>query len=97
MGANFIINSFAGEDKSAIEKEWNGAVEASLYEDGHSYSGCIGMFGQGIDWADKPPFENELEGADYIEENQAKWDRALGVQYKNNADIWSLVGGWVSC
>ncbi len=97
MGATNIEHVFPDATPRAdIIKAWNTAVDASLYEDGHSYSGCIGMFGHGIDtWHDKE-FFTENEAGDFLLNTQQKWRPAHAVSFlRAGAKFW-LIGGWVA-
>lgn len=97
MGACFNSRSYDGTlTKKAIEKLWNNAVEESLYENGHSYSGCIGMLGSGVSWVEKE-FPTEIEADDYLSDKHEKWNKAMGVKYIgiDGKKMW-LIGGWCS-
>jgi len=99
MGANLSYRSYlASRGKEQIEKLWNDAVEHSLYEDGHSYSGEIGMLGSKISqWHDlKLPHSHHA--LDYLETNHKKWKPAIAVSYytDNGKDLVWMIGGWCS-
>ena len=96
MGANLNTYKFADSiGKEKITERWNYAVEESLYESGHSYSGEIGMLGKGICWLDKN-FLLEDDAEEYISENHEKWSKAIAVSFsKDNKKFW-LIGGWCS-
>jgi hypothetical protein len=97
MGASFNHRIFpATTDKKEITKEWGYLVSESLHQDGHSYSGGIGMLGHTIaKWIDlKLPDLNKA--VEYIEEKQEKWDPAIAVSYKKGNDIYWCIGGWCS-
>lgn len=97
MGACFNSRTYDGKlTKKEVEKLWNNAVEESLYENGHSYSGCIGMLGNGISW-DAKEFPTEREADDYLSDKHEKWNNAMGVKYTNSdgKKMW-LIGGWCS-
>ncbi len=97
MGAT-NIEDIAPDTKPRAEiiKEWNEQVQQSLYEDGHSYSGCIGMFGNGIEpWADKG-FTTRSAASDYLLDTHNKWSRAMAVSFWENDKKFWLIGGWVS-
>ncbi len=95
MGANTSYRSFRTHDKKEIVRLWNDEVDQSLHENGHSYSGCIGMLGPGI----KQWFDVRFVGRDKAEERIAevhnKGESAIAVSYldSNLAVNW-LVGGW---
>ena len=97
MGADFNCYTFEDDlGKDKIEKQWDVEVDESLYQDGHSYSGGIGMLGKGIDWQDKN-FATEAEAEEYLCENQQKWNGAMAVSYteRDKPKCWAI-GGWCS-
>lgn len=47
MGACLVGRSYPGKTQVQAQKQWDKDCEQSRYEDGHSYSGCIGMLGSG--------------------------------------------------
>ena len=97
MGANTSYRSFRTHDKQEIVRLWNDAVDQSLHDDGHSYSGSIGMLGPGIkQWFDVR-FVGRDKAEDRIAEIHHKWDGAIAVSYLDSdlAVNW-LVGGWCS-
>jgi hypothetical protein len=96
MGASFASRRFTDKSESAIEAEWEKAVKQSLHENGHSYSGDIGMFGNAaIVWNDKS-FKTADDAYEYIEDNHKKWKAPWGVSYEANGKKFWIVGGWVS-
>ncbi|MFC1535774.1 hypothetical protein ACFL4H_00240 [Candidatus Neomarinimicrobiota bacterium] len=96
MGANDCLYSTSETNKDKIVKKHDELVQESLFEDGHSYSGCIGMFGYGIDFLSKE-FKNREEAEDFILDKHSKWDNAMAVRYKSKSGkINWLIGGWVS-
>ena len=97
MGANLNTYQFpATYDKKTIQEKWNHAVDMSLHEDGHSYSGEIGMLGKKIDWNDYKVFKNQDEAEDYIANNQEKFDNAIAVRFVSTGNDYWLIGGWCS-
>jgi hypothetical protein len=98
MGAEFNSRSYDGElTKKQVEKLWNEGVNESLYQQGHSYSGGIGMLGKGISWIEKE-FPTEREADDYLVDNHQKWNGAMGVKFIGaiGGKKMYLVGGWCS-
>ena len=97
MGASEDFRTYPKQDvwgggirtRSDIEKLFAGDQKQSAYEDGHSYSGQIGVMPTGISWVDKT-FESYNEAENYILENHEKWDEAMGTEFPNGF----LVGGW---
>jgi hypothetical protein len=96
MGAEFNYRIYADKSgKKKIEQIWNGAVEESLHERGHSYSGCIGMLRKGIaKWHDEE-FNSEDEASDFLCNSHQKWRNAEAVSFvgENGEKEW-LIGGW---
>jgi len=97
MGGSYDARTLTGATQKEIEKVWNEMVEDDLHENGHSYSGSIGMLGSGFD-LHGGMFSTENEADDYISENQDKWDGAMAVRILNkNGDKLTLrIGGWCS-
>ena len=98
MGAEFNSHVFADKQgKKKIEQVWNSAVEDSLYESGHSYSGAIGMLGKGIaNWHDKE-FASQDEAQEFLSDTQQKWQQADAVSFKNvKGEKYWVIGGWCS-
>ena len=105
MGAEYSYRSFPTEDKNKIASKWELMVEKCLWENGHEYTGCIGMLGDSIQWSTCEPKASIELAHEYIEENHEKWQSALGVPYfytKKNEHgveekrIGYIVGGWCS-
>lgn len=96
MGANTDFRRYKDSlGREEIKKLWKDAVEQSLREDGHSYSGAIGMLGTEIkDWRDLN--KTEVGAYDYIETYQEKWDPPWAVSYVKDATKYWLIGGWCS-
>lgn len=98
MGASNSYRNFPDSlERSGIQKKWNEAVDDSLHEDGHSYSGEIGMLGKKIKWHDKE-FASEDEASDFIDDKHEKGDDPMAVSYsKEDGSKWWLIGGWCPC
>lgn len=111
MGANTDFRTYAGFTKEEAEEKFLKDQRESAYEDGHSYSGCIGVMPFGIDWVLKAklPFLNgipalsDTEAMEYISENHEKWEKAMGVPFTRieEGDIPEethgfVIGGWCS-
>ena len=97
MGANTEIYSTSEEDRNKIVERHNEMVQQSLHEDGHSYSGCIGMFGPGIDFMfSVGPFKTQDEAEAYICDEHEKYEKAMAVRYMEGDKTLWLIGGWVS-
>ena len=97
MGAEFNCYVFADKQgRKKIEAAWSNAVETSLYERGHSYSGCIGMLGKDINWLDKE-FADKDEAEEFLSDNHQKWQCADAVAFKDSkGEKFWLIGGWCS-
>ena len=99
MGACFntrMFRDYNSKTSKEIEERWNDAVEQSLYEDGHSYSGGIGMLGKGFRLEGKI-CEDVDEADNYLSEIHSKWSSAIGVRFKDKkGGISILIGGWCS-
>jgi hypothetical protein len=77
--------------KKQVEAKFDSDQESSAYEDGHSYSGQIGVMPSGIDWLTEK-FKTNSEAEEYISEKHDKWDKAFGVRTEEGY----VVGGWCS-
>jgi|LakMenEpi03Aug12_release.lakeMendotaPanAssembly.Ray.scaffolds.fasta_scaffold1738688_1 hypothetical protein len=95
MGACFNSRTFDIEDKAEILKRWDEAVANCLYENGHSYSGGIGMLGHGIQFRSET-FKNRDEAEEFILQHQEKWGPAMGVKFSSDNGKGWVVGGWCS-
>lgn len=95
MGASTSYRVFDDKlGKAKIEELWKSLVEQSLHDDGHSYSGEIGMLGTRIgQWYDKQ-FTKRNDVYDFIDENHEKWRPAMAVScVENGKKLW-IIGGW---
>ncbi len=93
MGASLDARTYdldLGMDK--IKSRWNESVESSLYEDGNSYSGGIGMLGKGFSMVSRVA-KDARDAYEFIAENHDKWDGAMGVK---SEDGKITIGGWCS-
>ena len=82
MGASFVTLTFLGEKtRNEVKAEFDKAVDQSRYEDGHSYSGCIGM-AIGLIFEEKT-FDDERAAADFLSEVCEKWKEARCVTFLN--------------
>ena len=93
MGAqfNFEIMGKKEEKVKLIMDRFARMQKEDLYENGHSYSGGIGMC-DGITNTRKK-FEDEDEAEEWLEDNAQKWGPALLV---STEDDW-IIGAWCSC
>ncbi len=91
MGGEFDIRMYSVDlTKSQVEDSFKDDQETSAYENGHSYSGCIGVMPSGIEW--KSPIEDNIEAEEFILNNHRKWDKAWGIKTESSY----IVGGWCS-
>lgn len=95
MGANLSTRRYpAALGKDKIMDRWESACEVSRYEDGHSYSGGIGMLGGSPQWQDKQ-FETADEAEDFIAENHSKYSAPMAVSYNSSkGELYWMIGGW---
>jgi len=90
MGATFAYRVYEKMSIDKVKKKWNQDVKQSLYENGHQYSGDIGMLGQGFIMKSK--VKSLDDAITYIEDHHEKWNRAICVPYPEGFAI----GGWCS-
>ena len=91
MGAEFQCVRYKPSSKRTVAKLWAGDVEDDLYDNGHSYSGSIGMLGVDIQWREEK-FQTLAECETFIMDNHRKWDPPMAVAFEGG---W-IVGGWCS-
>ncbi len=77
MGACLVGRSYPGKTQAQAQKLWDRDCEQSRYEDGHSYSGCIGMLGSG-------------SVTSYVFNNAEEFDDFLASKEKGDA-FWAQV------
>ena len=99
MGANFDARGYEGKYSfKEVISLFMDDIEESQWEDGHSYSGCIGML-DGIDKKISKVFDSHDDAYNYIEDNHQKWNGAWAAKFKDSDDPsgfgW-IVGGWCS-
>jgi|TARA_B110001454_G_scaffold60380_1_gene59023 hypothetical protein len=91
MGGEFDVRVYSIDlTKSQVEDSFKGDQETSAYENGHRYSGCIGVMPFGIEW--KSNMEDSVEAEEFISSNHRKWDKAWGIKTESSY----IVGGWCS-
>lgn len=91
MGADFNYRVYPGDERSAIQKQWTDDVEQDLYDNGHRYSGGIGMLGPDIQWQ-QVKFQTAQQAAAHIDAQHRKWEPPMACQF----DAGWVVGGWCS-
>ena len=89
MGANLDYRVFKTDDRAAIRREWEDAVDRDRHENGHSYSGGVGMLGCEIKWHASPVATVEA-AAEVLCEKHEKWTGPLAVRFDGG---W-VIGGW---
>ena len=91
MGASLVVVQVRGSE-TEVKDKWADAVEQDLYENGHSYSGSIGMLGPSLNvvHCNVSTFE---EAENIISDNHEKWNCAMAMQIKPK--VWAI-GGWCS-
>lgn len=95
MGANFVSYVMPGDlFREQVKEDFDNKVEQSLRNDGHSYSGCIGMLRK----LNFHPvvFATVDDAQEFIETHQEKWEPALAVRAKTGTEEVWVVGGWCS-
>ena len=102
MGACTDFRTYTGFTKEEAEKRFRIAQDESAYEDGNSYSGCIGVMPRGISWANET-FPSASEAQGYIAKHHEKWEPAMGAAYVQVVEEDEpketrgfVIGGWCS-
>lgn len=89
MGANFVTLKLTGT-QTEVRAGFEAAQEQSRYEDGHSYSGGIGM-ARGLKLiGEDEPFADEMTAEEWLLTHCEKWEEALAVRLPDK-DMW-LIG-----
>jgi len=93
MGSNFITLTFKKKrnEGNQLAPLFAAEQEQDRYENGHSYSGTIGM-AHGLSVTDKW-FEEMEDAVEWVSENAQKWEEALAVYV--DGEGW-LIGAWCS-
>ena len=82
MGASFLTLTFPGDKtRNQVKADFDQAVDQSRYEDGHSYSGCIGM-ATGLIFEDKT-FDDYAAAENFLSDACEKWEEARCVTFLN--------------
>lgn len=82
MGAQFNTLSLpATLSRDEVQRKFAEAQDQDRYENGHSYSGGLGM-ATGLTFKDRT-FANVDEAEDYIHRTCSKWDDAIAVKHHN--------------
>lgn len=95
MGAEYQSMVVKGENRKEARERFKSEQESDLYENGHSYSGGMGM-ATGLEFTDKH-FSSYQEADDYLSETCEKWGDALAVTYQDEkGNINFLIGALCS-
>jgi hypothetical protein len=92
VGANFVCRVYQG-GKDKVRNDFEKDQEQDRYENGHSYSGGIGM-AKGISFLDYQTYTEE-EAEQWLEDHTVKWENALAVRVRDS-DKW-VVGALCAC
>jgi hypothetical protein len=94
MGANFCTMSIpASLPRTEVTKQFQDAQNQDRYDNGHSYSGGLGM-ATGLLFEDKT-FDNVDMASNYLVEACVKWEEARAVCHNtlDGQKMW-LIGAW---
>jgi hypothetical protein len=100
MGANFVSYKRTGT-RDEIRKWFDSEQEQDRFENGHCYSGGIGM-ARGLRFVEGRTFKDEAEAEEWICDNAQKWEEALAVKMWDAVqpmkagqpcDTW-MIGAW---
>lgn len=97
MGACYDTRTLDGRlTRDQVKKRFAEIQQQDCYENGHSYSGTIGM-ARGIKFPNAPLFADFHAADEWIADHAQKWEEALAVQTFNKAGdpIW-VIGAWCS-
>lgn len=95
MGACFDSGFYRETDKHTVREAFENDQEIDRYENGHCYSGSIGM-ATGAKFLDNMVFGNKEDAEDYIAETAQKWGPALFVKVVNENEEGWFFGAWCS-
>ena len=98
MGATNVSNSvrLKSLDKKEISTQFNEMIQNDRYENGHSYSGTIGMKNGYILKKNFPSKEGVREYIEDTIDDNDKWDPAFLVTYPEKDYFIGVFYGWVS-
>jgi hypothetical protein len=96
MGANFITLHLSGKlSNSSLQEKFRQEQEQDRYENGHSYSGGIGM-ASGLTILDLTCDSVEI-AYEFLEDRCKKWEDAIAVKAKKkDRQIW-VIGALCAC
>jgi len=91
MGSEFNFYKTRSTDKDKVIQMFNHASDQCRYENGHSYSGGIGMKTEIVEVA--TVFDTFEQAEEYVLEENGKWGPAMLVKTKDGQYGF---GGWCS-
>jgi hypothetical protein len=95
MGACFQTLIVPSVSKLAVEVDFEAAQIQDRHDNGHSYSGGLGM-AEGLEFKNET-FETYQEAEAWLADNSQKWEAALAVKFKDkNGKTKTLIGAWCS-
>lgn len=93
MGASLSYRIYETDDIEKAKAEFVADQESDRYENGHSYSGGIGMLDGVSNKVETAEDFNEAQ--DWICENAEKWEEAKVVSFKDkDGNNLFMIGGW---
>ena len=95
MGADFATLYVSSQDKKKIKSQFEAEQDSDRHENGHSYSGGLGM-APGLTIDDSKTYDSEENAYDYLIDKCQKWENAIGVPYRDGDKIVYLIGAWCS-
>jgi hypothetical protein len=91
VGAYFVTLRFDHVDHKELERLFREAQENDRYENGHRYSGGVGM-ANGLSITTKA-FSNRREAEAWLDDNTIKWEEAKAVSVRpTEGNPYWLVG-----
>jgi len=91
MGCNFVTEQIDGaKTREEVKTIFARLQDQDRYENGHSYSGGLGMT-TGLIFDDKT-FESTEAAEEWLDEHARKWDEARCVTVKENGKTFWLIG-----
>ena len=95
MGANLSWINYKTDNVEEAKTKFRADQESDRYENGHSYSGGIGMCDGISNKIQK--FETWEEAIEWLDDNAEKWGCAEVIEFKDkNGDTHFLIGGLCS-
>lgn len=95
MGAEFCTMIVKGENEKDAKSKFKDAQDTDRYENGHSYSGGLGM-ADGLEFHSKS-FSSEDDAEEYLSETCEKWGPAIAVKFQDSkGEINFLIGAMCS-